>query len=103
MTDAGPKIAWNASGSPCCTFTVCLEEVGKDNAVFKLFVPIEIWSKHAEWCAEHLSAGDHVLIDGRLKWRATLDQQGRKEGRLIVMAWQVTLVQPATPAAVSAN
>jgi hypothetical protein len=28
---------------------------------------------------EHLSAGDQVLIDGRLKWRATLDTQGQKQ------------------------
>jgi single stranded DNA-binding protein len=100
VTDAGPKLTYQASGTPCATFTVILEEVGKNQVVYKLFVPVEVWGTHAEWVSEQVDAGAQVLIDGRLKWRKAVDAQGEKTGKLVVMAWQVS---PVLQAAVSAN
>ena len=94
VTDAGPKISWNEAGSPCTTFTLLLEEAGKEGQTFKLFVPVEVWGKHAEWVAETIAAGMAVLIDGRLKWRSSVDRQGQKQGRLIVTAWRDDASRP---------
>jgi single-stranded DNA-binding protein len=102
VVDSGPKISWNESGAPCTTFIVQLQEVGKDNRTFRLFILVEVWGKqHAEWCAETIASGMTVLVDGRLKWKSSIDRQGQKQGKLIVSAWSVSIV--GTPAAVSSN
>lgn len=71
---------------------------GRSNAAFP---PIAVWGKHAEWVAEMIASGMLVLIDGRLKWQSSVDRQGQKSGRLLISAWQVSIV--GTPAAISAN
>jgi single-stranded DNA-binding protein len=102
IVPGGPKISWNESGAPCTTFTVQLSEVGKDERVFKLYCPVEVWGKqHAKWCAETIASGMTVLVDGRLKWKSTTDRQGQKQGKLIVSAWSVSIV--GTPTVVSSN
>jgi single stranded DNA-binding protein len=103
LTAEGPKLTYSPEGTPQCTFTVRIEEAGKDGATFKVFVPIDVFGAHAEWVAAHVNAGALVLVDGKLKWRSWVDKQGQKQGKLVLMGWQVTLVQPATPAAVSAH
>jgi single-strand DNA-binding protein len=100
VTDAGPNLTYGNKGTPQCAFTLMVEEPGRDGAPFKLFVPVEVFGKQAEAVTEQIDAGDVVLVDGKLKWKSWLDKQGQKQGRLGVMAWGVTVVQPA---AVSAN
>jgi single-stranded DNA-binding protein len=102
VTEAGPKISWNDAGAPCTTFTLQIEEAGRDSKSYKLFIPVEVFSTHAEWVAEHLHAGDPVVIDGKLKWRSSLDKQGVKSGKLVVLGWQVSLLGPR-PHAVTTN
>jgi single-stranded DNA-binding protein len=54
---------------------VQLSEDGKDDRAFRLYVPVEVWGKqHAEWCAETVASGMTVLIDGRLKWKSSVDR-----------------------------
>ncbi len=102
VTEAGPKLTYSSDGSPQCIFTLLLEEPAKDGTMFKLFVPVEVFGKQAEPVAEQINAGDTVLIDGKLKWKSWIDKQGEKQGRLGIMAWQVSLVGTTAPAA-SAN
>jgi single-stranded DNA-binding protein len=100
VTEAGPKLTYSPEGNPQCSFTLLLEDPGPDGKRYKVFVPIECFSKHGEWAAEHLNAEDVVLVDGKLKWKSWLDKQGQKQGRLGVMAWAVTVLQGTV---VSAN
>jgi single-stranded DNA-binding protein len=88
------------TGRPLCTFTLLLEESGRQGETFQLFVPVEVYGAHAEWIAEHLDRGALILVDGKLKWKSALDKQGTKQGRLMVLGWQVSLV--GTPPSVSA-
>jgi single-strand DNA-binding protein len=98
VTEAGPKLTYGSEGAPHCSFTLLVEESGKEGQAFKLFVPIEVYGAHAEWTAEHLDRGALILVDGKLKWKSTVDKQGMKQGRLVVMAWQVSLVGTPSPA-----
>jgi single-stranded DNA-binding protein len=98
----GLKLTYGPEGTPQCSLTLLLEEGGKDGGTYKLYLPVDVFSTHAEWVAEHVHAGALVLIDGKLRWKSWVDKQGQKQGKLALMAWQVTLVQPATSAPVSA-
>jgi single-stranded DNA-binding protein len=96
----GPKLTYASAGTPECRFTVRLDEPGKSGEVFKLFVTVLVYSTHGEWCFEHLSADDTVLIDGKLRYHSWLDKAGVKQSKLAVMAWQVS---PVVRSAVSSN
>jgi single stranded DNA-binding protein len=102
VTEAGPKLTYSSEGTPQCRLTLVVEEAGKDGHVYKLFLPVEVFSAHGEWAAQHVNAGDTILVDGKLKWKSWMDKKGEKQGRLAVMAWQVSLL--GTPASmVSSN
>lgn len=103
VTNEGPKLSYTPEGHPQCALTVLVEEANKEGAMFRLFVPVEIFGAHAEWVAEHVNVGDRVLIDGKLKWKSWLDKQGEKQGRLGVMGWQVSLLVVSPPAAVATH
>jgi single-stranded DNA-binding protein len=60
--------------------------------------PERLLGDKAEQAAETLTAGDLVLVDGKLQWKSWLDRTGEKHGRLAVLAWKVE--KPETPAAV---
>jgi single-stranded DNA-binding protein len=66
--------------------------VGKEGQALKLFVAVEVYGAQAEWTAEHLDRGALILVDGKLKWKSALDKRGMKQGRLMVLGWQVSLV-----------
>jgi single-strand DNA-binding protein len=98
----GLKLTYSPEGTPQCSLTVLVEEGGKDGSTYKLYLPVDVFSTHAEWVAAHVNAGDLVLIDGKLRWKSWLDTQGQKQGKLALMGWQVSLLTP-TPAMVAAT
>jgi len=53
------------------------------------FVDITAWDKLAEVCAEHLSKGRLVLIEGRLQYQSWKDDDGTKRSKLEVVAQNV--------------
>ena len=50
------------------------------------FVDITAWDKLAEVCAEHLSKGRLVLVEGRLQYQSWKDDDGTKRSKLEVVA-----------------
>jgi len=53
------------------------------------FIPIVVWRKQAEQCAEYLSKGSEVVVDGRLQIRSYEDRDGIKRKKSEVVAWGV--------------
>jgi single stranded DNA-binding protein len=99
VSEAGPKLSYSPEGTPQCTFTLIVEEPGRNGAPFKLFVPVEVFGKQAEPVAERINAGDVVLVDGKLRWKTWVNKQGEKQGRLVVLAWAVNVLQGTAVAA----
>lgn len=66
-------------------FLLAVDRVGADGADF---VSVSAWDRQAELCAEYLSKGRRVAIDGRLHshdW----DDQGKRRTKLEVVARRV--------------
>jgi hypothetical protein len=57
ISDHGPKSSWTEQGKGQCTFTLIVEEPGREGATFKTFVPICIVGPQAEHYAETLEVG----------------------------------------------
>ena len=53
------------------------------------FVDVTAWDKLAEVCAEHLSKGRLVLVEGRLQYQSWKDEDGTKRSKLEVVAQNV--------------
>lgn len=51
-----------------------------------------MWNTYAEEVAETIATGAVVLIDGHLKGRVTVENQGEKAGQLSMIAWSVSVV-----------
>lgn len=75
-----PELRYTPSGVPVAGFTVAVDrpftnqqgERGTD------FVPIVVWRKQAEVCANHLAKGRLVAVDGRLQLRQYETPDGQR-------------------------
>lgn len=67
-----PELKYIPSGEPVVNFTLAVDRsfVNKDGEREADFIPIVVWRKQAENCAEHLVKGSLVAIDGRLQVRS---------------------------------
>jgi single-stranded DNA-binding protein len=79
------------------SFTLRYERPYGQGQVSKLFLPPDVLPPKAEAIAEAINDGDVVLVDGSLKWRSWIDKKsGEKQGKLAILAWSVSVIQPAT-------
>jgi single-stranded DNA-binding protein len=72
-------------GTQQAHFTLKLTEPCPTGQAFMLFVPIKAYSQVAE-AAGDLSAGDAILIAGKLKWTSWTAKDGTKKTSLAVLA-----------------
>jgi single-strand DNA-binding protein len=73
------------------TFLLAVNRPTKDEADF---VRISTWNKQAELCAQYLSKGRKVGIDGRLKSSSWEDSDGNKRSAIEVVANRVEFLSP---------
>lgn len=68
---------------------------GGDHKEEVTYVDVEAWGRLAENCAEHLSKGKQVFVEGRLKLDQWEDKNtGEKKSRLRVAADMVQFLTP---------
>jgi single-strand DNA-binding protein len=73
------------------SFLLAVDRPGKDEADF---VRISTWNKQAEICAQYLSKGRKVGIDGRLRSSSWEDSDGNKRNSIEVVANRVEFLSP---------
>ena len=90
------KVTFDPELKPLTSFTLRYEHAYGQGQVSKLFVPVDVVPPKSEAIAEVVHDGALVLVDGSLKWRSWLDKKsGEKQGKLAVLAWSVSVIQPA--------
>jgi single-strand DNA-binding protein len=75
-------------GSQHVCFTLRCCEMGPAGQTWQLYVPVECYGNVAELLGE-LSAGDSILVAGKLKWTSWQGKDGQKRTSLAVLARQV--------------
>ena len=81
---ADPELRFAQSGIAVCNFTVAStpRTWDKGSGQWKdgdtLFLPCSIWRDAAEHCAESLTKGTRVIVQGRLQQRSYDDREGNK-------------------------
>ena len=64
------------NGKEVATFSLAVTD--NFNREITHWINIVVWNKQAEHCANYLSKGSHVAIEGRLNTRSYENKEGRK-------------------------
>ena len=79
-----PELKYTPNGNAVSTFTLAVDKPFGDKEAD--FVPIVVWQKLAESCANHLNKGRLVAVNGRLQIRNYNDKDGNKRKAAEVVA-----------------
>jgi len=72
-----PELRYTGTGKAVTTLTVAVNRgFGKDNEAD--FIPVVVWEKQAENCANYLTKGSKVGVQGRIQVRSYEAQNGEK-------------------------
>ena len=80
LKDVGPE-------KKVATFLLAVDRRGRDAGAD--FVSISVWDRQAEVCAEYLSKGARVGVEGRLRSRSWEDSEGKRRTAIEVVAHTV--------------
>jgi single-strand DNA-binding protein len=83
-----PELRYTPNGVPVATFTLAVDRpfTSQSGQRETDFIDIVTWRKLAENCAQHLSKGRLVAIEGRLQVRSYQTQDGQKRRAAEVVA-----------------
>jgi single-strand DNA-binding protein len=85
-----PELRSTSGGTSVCSLRIASNTRRKDgsgNWVDKPnFFDVTVWGAQGENCAQYLSKGRPVAVDGRLEWREWEDQNGNKRQSVDIIA-----------------
>lgn len=82
------------TGTPVATFTLAVNRnfKNKQGEIEADFIPIVVWRRLAELCANYLSKGRLVAVSGRIQTRSWEDESGRRRYVTEVVADEVSFL-----------
>jgi single-strand DNA-binding protein len=86
-----PELRHTPSGMAVCSLRLAVNTRRKDGATGQWtekpnYFDITVWGAQGENCAQYLSKGRPVAIDGRLEWREFTDKDGNKRQAVDIIA-----------------
>ena len=86
-----PELRHTPSGMAVCSLRIAVNTRRKDNQTGEWtekpnYFDITVWGNQGENCAQYLSKGRPVAIDGRLEWREWEAQDGSKRQSTEIIA-----------------
>ena len=86
-----PELRSLPSGTSVCSLRVAVNTRRKDGATGEWtekpnYFDITVWGNQGESCAQYLSKGRPVAVDGRLQWREWTDKEGNKRQSVDIVA-----------------
>ena len=85
-----PELRNTNSGTSVCSLRIATNSRRKDasgNWVEKPnYFDVTVWGAQGENCAQYLSKGRPIAVDGRLDWREWEDKQGNKRQSVDIIA-----------------
>lgn len=88
-----PEVRYTQGGKAVGNFSIATDEKWTDKSGAKQskteWHRIVVWDKQAELCAEYLSKGRQVAIEGRIQTREWIDKDGTKKYTTEIVADRV--------------
>ncbi|THB68226.1 MAG: single-stranded DNA-binding protein [Desulfovibrio sp.] len=102
-----PELRYTQSGTPVANFSMATDESyrGKDGNMVEQteWHNIVVWNKQGENCANYLSKGRLVFVEGRLQTRKWQDKQGQDRYTTEIVASRVQFLEPRGGASTGAS
>lgn len=98
-----PELRYTPSGKAVCGFRLAVDRGTRNQQSGEKetdFIDIVVWEKQAETCAQYLTKGRLVAVEGRLQIRQYDAQDGSKRIAAEVVARQVRFLESAKKGAV---
>jgi single-strand DNA-binding protein len=93
-----PELRHTPSGTAVCSLRLAVNTRRKDESGQWTDKPnyfdITVWGQQGENCAQYLSKGRPVAVDGRLEWREWEAQDGSKRQAVEIVADTVQFLTP---------
>jgi len=94
-----PELRALPSGTSVCQLGIAVNDRVKDRTTgewtdYANFFDVSVFGRQGESCAQYLSRGRQVAIDGRLRWRQWENQEGQKRSKVEVVADSVQFIGP---------
>lgn len=91
-----PELRYTSSGTPVCDFSVAVSRRwntrdGQQQDETEWF-RITAWNRLAETCANYLTKGQQVYIEGRIKLDRWTGQDGQERANLAVTAFEMQML-----------
>jgi single-strand DNA-binding protein len=86
-----PELRSLPSGTSVCSLRVAVNTRRKDQSTGEWvdkpnYFDVTVWGMQGENCAQYLSKGRPLAVDGRLEWREWEDKQGNKRQSVDIIA-----------------
>ena len=85
-----PELKYIPSGTALCNFSIAVNRTYTPSNGEKreetCYIDVVVWQRQAEVCAEHLSKGRLVLVEGRLNQQKWETQDGQKRSKHEIVA-----------------
>ena len=85
-----PELRHTGGGTPVCSLRIAVNSRRRDESGQWVDKPnyfsVSVFGNQAESCAQYLSKGRPVAVDGRLEWREWQQQDGTKREAVEVVA-----------------
>ena len=94
-----PELRATGGGTSVCRLGLAVNERTKDPATGEWgerpnYFDIDVFGAQGENCAQYLSKGRQVAIEGRLRWRSWETPEGQKRSAVSVVANSVQFIGP---------
>ena len=92
-----PELRFTASGTAVAKFSIANNQrklVGEEWVDDTSYFDVVVWKKQAERCAEHLTKGSSVLVEGKLKQNKWTDKEGNNRYSVEIIAFKVSWEKP---------
>lgn len=92
-----PEIRFLPSGLSVTNFTVAVNHTFRQDNEKKeevSYFDVVVFGKQGETCAEYLSKGRSVLVEGRLRQRRWESDDGQRRSKIEIVAQQVQFLGP---------
>ena len=88
-----PELRYTQAGKAVCSFTLAVDRPYSGDKKEADFINIIVWNKVGENCAQYLSKGRKVAVQGRLQIRNYEDDKGYKKYITEVVANSVEFLE----------
>jgi single-strand DNA-binding protein len=94
-----PELRATTGGTSVCRLGLAVNERAKDPTTGEWgerpnFFDIDVFGGMGESCAQYLTKGRQVAVEGRLRWRSWETQEGQKRSAVSVVANTVQFIGP---------